>query len=165
MEWRTVDNKTSTVRLTSVGLAQARPNERQATLQWKSTREPGAEMPEERETTNGIQQYGTLNVAMKMWRNNFQFLRGTATQLLLPPHTGYYSITFLDIAISMCSVEQQHRNKPVPNCITKRGNEAKHWVVPSACAQMPYHQNSHPISRCMLGNKTCSLKRWLKVQL
>ena len=39
--------------------------------------------------------------------DNFQFLHRTATQLLLPPHSGYYSITFLihmDIAISMYPV-------------------------------------------------------------
>ena len=63
----------------------------------------------------------------------------TATQLLLPPHTGYYSIT-----LTHDPVKLQHRNKPLLNYITKPGNT-------SACAQMPYYQNSYPISRCMLG--------------
>ena len=63
----------------------------------------------------------------------------TATQLLLPPHTGYYSIT-----LTHDPVELRHRNKPLLNYITKPGNT-------SACAQMLYYQNSYPISRCMLG--------------
>ena len=43
-------------------------SERQATSQWKSTRQCGAETPEERETRDltEVQRYGTLNEAMKM---------------------------------------------------------------------------------------------------
>ena len=32
----------------------------------------------------------------------------------------------MNIAISMYPVKQQHRNKPVPTCITKPGNKPKH---------------------------------------
>ena len=45
-------------------------SESQATSQWKSTREHGAESPE-------VQQYGTLNEAMKQWRNNLERLDST----------------------------------------------------------------------------------------
>ena len=45
-------------------------------------------------------------------------------------------------------VKLQHRNKPLLNCITI---SLETLISPSACAQMPYHQNSYPISRCMLG--------------
>ena len=42
-------------------------SERQATSQWKSTCERGAETSEEREKRNAeVQRYGTLNEAMKM---------------------------------------------------------------------------------------------------
>ena len=83
-----------------------------------------------------VQRYGTLNEAM-MSRT---ILHRTATQILLPPHTGYYSITLFN---TYDPVKLQHRNKPLLNCITKPGK------LNTACAQMPYHQNSYPISRCM----------------
>ena len=85
-------------------------SERQATLQWKPTHEREAETPEERETRNG-------SLAIKHFEQGdedvteFLYMQDS-TQLLLPPHTGYYSITLLDIAISMHPVKQQHRNKP-----------------------------------------------------
>ena len=62
-----------------------------------------------------VQRYGTLNEVMKMSQT---ILHRTATQLLLPPHTSYYSITLFE---SYDPVKLQHQNKPLLNCITKPG--------------------------------------------
>ena len=42
-----------------------------------------------------VQRYGTLNEAIKIRQKKLSILHKTATQLLLPPHTSYYSITLL----------------------------------------------------------------------
>ena len=118
-----------------------------------------------------VQRYGTLNEAMKMWRNNLQFLHRTATHIFPHPFIPVLSLPNRDCIHwylrTPCNKKAPDLSKPLLlshtgyysitlyiwilpspctlSLVPKRRprNEAKHWVVLQ-------HQTSYPISRCML---------------
>ena len=86
-------------------------SERQATSQWKSTRERGAETPEEKETRNGS------SAIRHFERGDEDVTQDCHTTLASTPDW----LLFYHIFNTYDPVKQQRRNKPVPNCITKPG--------------------------------------------